>query len=59
MAFLGLIRGIFFFFFNPGNKSIWSAIVSQALEVVNVVGFLTPEDWDGGGPTGLGFSTRA
>lgn len=63
MAFPGLIRGIFFFFLNPGNKSIWSAIVSQALypsKVVNVVGFLASEDWEGGRRgIGLGFSAEA
>lgn len=62
MAFPGLIRSFNFFFFNPGNKSIWSAILSQALyppEVVNVVGYLAPDDWGGGGPTGLGFLAGA
>ena len=62
MAFPGLIRSFYFFFFNPGNTSIWSAILSQALyppEVVNVVGYLAPDDWGGGGPTGLGFLAGA
>ena len=63
MAFPGLIRSFdFFFFLNPGNKSIWSAILSQALyppEVVNVVGLLAPDDWGGGGPTGSGFPAGA
>lgn len=58
MAFPGLIRSFDFFFLKPGNKSIWSAILSQALyppEVVNVVGLLAPDDWGGGGPTVSGF----
>lgn len=63
MAFPGLIRRIFWFFFLTQLTNPYGLrFISQDLyppEVVNVEGVLAPEDWERGGPTGLGFLAGA